>query len=125
LNVEEALSALSKCGDPESPVLILRKDGDLLTAAPALGVALDESSDEVSILIGDFLEEEAALEGAVSVEAIRDALEEILPQGAQWSVFSTPADDPARGGSVVGFSVGDEVEIFAFLQGPKSEWEND
>ena len=124
VNVEQVLKALGTSTDPDFPVVVMRKEGDKLLAAPALGVALDDGSDDVALLMGEFLEEDAALDGAVSIGEIGAALEELRALGADWPVFSTAMDDPTLGGSLVGFSVNDEVEIFAFLQGPKSDWDD-
>ena len=129
MTVDDALDALGESPSTDYVVIVLRNDGGDLTAAPVLGVALDDSSEDVCLLMGELSEEEAALDDAISIGEVRDALREAGPACASWPLYSAPASgDPTDGdlgGSVAGFTIGDEVEIFAFLQGPKSDWDED
>jgi len=127
MNVEDALVALDEVEDPSYPVVVMRKQREQFTAAPVLGVVLDDDAAEVALLIGDFSEEEQALVGASSVDEVRRSLAEIGAEGAGWPLFSTTGDDEAgdAGGSLVGVALDTEIEIFAFLQGPVSEWEDE
>jgi hypothetical protein len=126
VTVGDALVALNEANDGGYPVVVIRRRRERLTAAPVLGVVLDEDSDEVALLIGPFSEEEQALVGASSVGEMRDSLSEVGAAGVDWPLFSTTGEEEAgdSGGSLVGFSVSDEIEVFAFLQGPKTEWED-
>ncbi|HXV75155.1 MAG TPA: hypothetical protein VD788_02475 [Candidatus Polarisedimenticolaceae bacterium] len=126
MNVGGALSALARSPDRGFAVVVMRKRRDRLTAAPVLGAAADEEAEEVALLIGAFSDEEDALDGAVAVGDVLDALGEIATHGGAWPVFSAEAGGgaAAEGGSLVGFSIDDEVEIFAFLEGPKSVWDD-
>jgi hypothetical protein len=129
MTVDEALGALGETTSPDYAVIILRNDRGNLTAAPVLGVALDDTSQDVSLLMGAASEEETALEDAISLGEVRDALGEVGPECAAWPLYSAEASGQAEdgdlGGSLVGFTVGDDVEIFAFLQGPQSDWDED
>ena len=129
MTVDEALAALGESTSPDYAVIILRNDRGNLTAAPVLGVALDETNEDVSLLIGEASEEENALEEAISLGEVRDALREAGPACAAWPLYSAEASGQAEdgdlGGSLVGFTAGDDVEIFAFLQGPQSDWDED
>jgi hypothetical protein len=129
MTVDEALGALGETTSPDYAVIILRSDRGNLTAAPVLGVALDDTSQDVSLLMGAASEEETALEDAISLGEVRDALQEAGPECAAWPLYSADAagqpEDGDLGGSLVGFTVGDDVEIFAFLQGPQSDWDED
>lgn len=127
MTVDEALGALDDNPSPDYAVIVLRMHQGNLTAAPVLGVALDETSEDVSLLTGEASEAETALEDAISLGEVRDALREAGPACAEWPLFSADAADSeesgSQGGSLVGITVGDDVEIFGFLQGPKSDWE--
>jgi len=125
MTIREALEALAQCGVADAAVIVLRNRDGELSAAPVLAVALDEDSQDVSLMIGDFGEEEAALDDASSVAEVRDALREAGDERAGWPLFAVDSDDAGGGGSIVGFSTDEEVEIFAFLEGPKAAWEND
>jgi hypothetical protein len=127
MTVDEALGALDETPSPDYAVIILRMDRGNLTAAPVLGVALDATNEDVSLLTGEASEEETALEDAISLGEVRDALREAGPDCSDWPLYSadasTPEEDGGHGGSIVGITVGDDVEIFGFLQGPKSDWD--
>jgi len=129
MTIDDALKALDESPSTDSAVIVLRNDRGILTAAPVLGVALDDSSEDVSLLMGELSEEETALDDAISIGEVRDALHEAGPACASWPLYSAAASgdavDADLGGSLVGFTVDDEVEIFAFLQGPKSNWDED
>ena len=129
MTVDDALNALGESSNTDCAVIVLHNDRGNLTAAPVLGVALDNSSEDVSLLMGELSEEEAALDDAISIGEVRDALRETGPACASWPLYSAAASGDAAdadlGGSLVGFTVGDDVEIFAFLQGPKSNWDED
>ena len=129
MTVDDALNALDESPSSDYAVIVLRNDRGDLTAAPVLGVALDDSSEDVSLLMGELSEEEAALDDAISIGEVRDALREAGPTCASWPLYSAAASGDAAdadlGGSFVGFTAGDDVEIFAFLQGPKSNWDED
>ena len=83
MTVDEALAALGESTSPDYAVIILRNDRGNLTAAPVLGVALDDTNEDVSLLIGEASEEENALEEAISLGEVRDALREagLVPTG--------------------------------------------
>lgn len=127
MTVDEALGALDENPSPDYAVIVLRMEQGNLTAAPVLGVALDTTNEDVSLLMGEASEEETALEDAISLGEVRDALREAGPECAAWPLFAADAaaseEDGGHGGSVVGITVGDDVEIFGFLQGPKSDWD--
>jgi hypothetical protein len=127
VTVEDALEALGESPETDYPVVILHNDGGNLTAAPVLGVLLDDGNGDVSLLMGESSEDEVELAEAVSMSEVREALREAGPGRADWPMFSAAgAEEPlggALGGSLVGYSTSAEVEIFAFLQGPKSDWD--
>jgi hypothetical protein len=129
MTVDEARAALDETTSPDYAVIVLRNDRGNLSAAPVLGVALDETSQDVSLLTGAASEEETALEDAISLGEVRDALREAGSECAAWPLYSADAagqpENGDLGGSLVGFTVGDDVEIFAFLQGPQSDWDED
>jgi hypothetical protein len=129
MTVDDALNALAKSPSTDYAVIVLRNDRGDPTAAPVLGVALDDTNEDVSLLIGEFSEEETALEDAILVDEVRDALREAGPACASWGLYSAEASGDAMdgdlGGSLVGFSLSDDIEVFAFLQGPKSDWDDD
>ena len=127
MTVQEAIQALEGAGDPDFPVIVLRKDDGRLLAAAGLGVALDESTEDVSIVMGEFHDEDVdlddvVLEDAVSIVDVREALASVSERCADWPMFSAEVENPTAGGSLVGYSVDGDLEVFAFLQGPKSEW---
>ena len=126
MNVEDALAALDESPDSDSPVILLQNDRGNLRAAPVTAVVLDENNQDVSLLRGEFAEEDAALDGAIPVGEVQDALREVGTERASWPLYSAAADETAgegAGGSLVGYSTGKEVEVFAFLEGPESAWE--
>ena len=127
MTVDDALNALGESPSTDYAVIVLRNDRGNLMAAPVLGVALDDSSEDVSLLMGELSEEEAALDDAISIGEVRDALRETGAACGSWPLYSAAASGDAAdadlGGSLVGITVGDDVEIFAFLQGPKSNWD--
>lgn len=129
MTVEDALVALGEGEDVNYPVVIMRNDQGELTAAPVLGVVLDDGNEDVSLLMGEFSEDEVTLDEAVSMSEVREALQEAGPGRTDWPLFSaTGAEDPdggLLGGSLVGHSISDDIEIFAFLQGPKSDWDEE
>jgi hypothetical protein len=129
MTVDDALEALAESTSTDYAVIVLRNDQGDLAAAPVLGVALDDSSEDVSLLMGELSEEEAALDDAISIGEVRDALREAGPACASWPLYSAAASGDATdvdlGASLVGFTIGEDVEIFAFLQGPKSNWDQD
>ena len=129
MTVDDALKALDESPGTDYAVIVLRSDRGDLAAAPVLGVALDDSSEDVSLLMGELSEEEAALDEAISIGEVRDALREAGPACASWPLYSAAASGDATdvdlGGSLVGFTIGEDVEIFAFLLGPKTNWDQD
>ena len=127
MTVDEALGALDENPSPDYAVIVLRMEQGNLTAAPVLGVALDDTNEDVSLLTGEASEAETALEDAISLGEVRDALREAGPACADWPLYAADAagsdEGSDHGGSLVGVTVGDDVEIFGFLQGPKSDWD--
>jgi hypothetical protein len=130
MTIEEALTALGNRGDADFPVIILRNVRGELTAAPVLGVAVDDTNEDASLLMGDFSDEDEALDDAIPMSEVREALEELVPDRAGWPLFSASAgaiseDQEELGGALVGVSCSEELELFAFLQGPKEDWDDE
>jgi hypothetical protein len=127
MNVADALVAVNESPDADAPVIILRNDGGELQAAPVTAVVMDEANQDLSLLRGEFVEEDAALEGALSAGEVKDALAEVGPDGRSWPLYTVAADEAegeGLGGSLVSYSANEEIGIFAFLEGPKSAWDD-
>ena len=94
MTVDDALNALGESSNTDCAVIVLHNDRGNLTAAPVLGVALDDSSEDVSLLMGELSEEEAALDDAISIGDVLDALREAGPACASWPGTSPPPRPP-------------------------------